>query len=746
VRRRRWRGVIRRSRPRAVPRLPVGLALLAAVIAVPLASGSPGPSAPDVVAPQQLTVQPGRSTTGEHVRLLGPGPVRASFAVPDRPTAGGLWLAVQFGDAAGTSYRARAHVLPTGAVSVEVTTDDGCTEHLLAERRTAAVVPEQGGVLTVEGFLDPGTGTLLRLGVRAWTDVTPPSSWLYARAAPRPATAPAPAPGPAAGTTEQPRLPPPGVAAQVASAWSYLSRLSARPMRIRYSGPATAGAALPAPDADVVPLAVAAATRIEQVSAASGADPCARYTPPAGAVVVAPGGDDRGSGTLDSPLATIAAAVARAPSGGTVVLRGGVYRQDAGSVGKPLTFQPYLDEHPVLSGADVVTDWTRQGTAWATTTWRSPFGQHDFRQEEVPPGSPAGHVEQAYRDGVPLRRVLDRSALLPGCFWVDPVTLRLWVADDPATATLELSSRARGMTLERAAAGSRVLGLRFTAYAAPHLDDTGELFVNGAEGTLIENSTFDHSSGAGLKISGPRMVVRRSTIRDNAGEGMQGNRTDDAVVTGNLFLRNNTAGFKVWDCGASCTVAGYKAAHTKRLTVTDNAFVDNASNGFWCDLGCTGAVVRGNVVRGGYDGIFYEVSSGGLIEDNVVSGADKGIRVSGSDRVSVEGNTLVDNTWQLTVLDDRRSPAADRYSSAQGLTWDVSDLVVERNVLLGGPRTAKVLQVNATSQVLPAQMFRSVRGNLVEGPQVLAWCDRVGSCRDLHSVAAWSRASGQPFS
>ena len=54
--------------------------------------------------------------------------------------------------------------------------------------------------------------------------------------------------------------------------------------------------------------------------------------------------------------------------------------------------------------------------------------------------------------------------------------------------------------------------------------------------------------------------------------------------------------------------------------------------------------------------------------------------------------------------------------------------------------------MNATSQVLPAQMFTSVHGNVVEGMEVLAWCDAVGSCRDLHSVAAWSLASGRPFS
>ena len=45
------------------------------------------------------------------------------------------------------------------------------------------------------------------------------------------------------------------------------------------------------------------------------------------------------------------------------MLRGGVYRQAVGSVSKPLTFQPYPGEHPVLSGADVVTGWTRRDGA-----------------------------------------------------------------------------------------------------------------------------------------------------------------------------------------------------------------------------------------------------------------------------------------------------------------------------------------------------------------------------------------------
>ena len=124
---------------RAVPRLPVALALLAAVLTVPLASSPAGPGAPDVAAAHELIVQPGRSTSGDEVRLTGSGTARAGFAVPGRPPGGSLWLALQFQDR-GTHYRARARILSSGAVSVEVTSDDGCAERVLAERR-AAVLP-----------------------------------------------------------------------------------------------------------------------------------------------------------------------------------------------------------------------------------------------------------------------------------------------------------------------------------------------------------------------------------------------------------------------------------------------------------------------------------------------------------------------------------------------------------------------------------------------------------------------------
>ena len=140
------------------------------------------------------------------------------------------------------------------------------------------------------------------------------------------------------------------------------------------------------------------------------------------------------------------------------------------------------------------------------------------------------------------------------------------------------------------------------------LDDGAELYVS-APRTTIEDSQFDHSSGAGLKLAASDVVVQRTTISDNAAEGLQGNRIHRAVIRRNQFLRNNTDRFTVEGCGDSCTIAGFKAAHTDDLTVADNAFVANAGNGFWCDLGCTDVVVTRNAISGGFDGIFYEAVS-----------------------------------------------------------------------------------------------------------------------------------------
>ncbi|RKS77450.1 hypothetical protein CLV35_1136 [Motilibacter peucedani] len=69
-------------------------------------------------------------------------------------------------------------------------------------------------------------------------------------------------------------------------------------------------------------------------------------------LVVSPTGADTNPGTPSAPLRTIQTAVDRLRTGGTVALRGGVYRQRVRMDGvRGLTLAPYRLEHPVLSGA-----------------------------------------------------------------------------------------------------------------------------------------------------------------------------------------------------------------------------------------------------------------------------------------------------------------------------------------------------------------------------------------------------------
>ena len=135
----------------------------------------------------------------------------------------------------------------------------------------------------------------------------------------------------------------------------------------------------------------------------------------------------------------------------------------------------------------------------------------------------------------------------------------------------------------------------------------------------------------------------------------------------------------------------------------------------------------------------------GTITGNYVEKSHKGIRVSGSDHVTITDNELNNNTWQLTVYDDRRSSSTDSYSARLGLSWNTTNLVIDNNQITAGSRTEKLLEANATAQVASPQMFAKVAGNSNAGNQTMVWCPKNGSCRTYGTIAEWKRASGLSF-
>lgn len=95
---------------------------------------------------------------------------------------------------------------------------------------------------------------------------------------------------------------------------------------------------------------------------------CAALLSTAELVVDGAAGDDAKAGTADAPLRTIQRAAQLAVAGDTVLIRPGVYREsirpaNSGTAEQPITYRGQSGR-VVISGADPLTGWSRDGDAW----------------------------------------------------------------------------------------------------------------------------------------------------------------------------------------------------------------------------------------------------------------------------------------------------------------------------------------------------------------------------------------------
>jgi hypothetical protein len=77
------------------------------------------------------------------------------------------------------------------------------------------------------------------------------------------------------------------------------------------------------------------------------------------------GASDQGFGYAGAPFKTIAKAVSVAEGGETIVVRGGVYRELVKPARALVTLKAAGREKVVVTGADEIRGWTRQGERWA---------------------------------------------------------------------------------------------------------------------------------------------------------------------------------------------------------------------------------------------------------------------------------------------------------------------------------------------------------------------------------------------
>ncbi len=448
-----------------------------------------------------------------------------------------------------------------------------------------------------------------------------------------------------------------------------------------------------------------------------------QYTYPANAIFVSTkDGDNTKSGTSTSPLKTLQAAVDKAPAGGTIVMRGGVYREELKTLAKALTIQPYPNEEVWLDGSDVVTGWVQDGNIWRKDNWSVATSlcpnNACFDQNLVTSANPAGGLpDMVYVDNVQLKQVLTKAEVVTGTFYVDRANSKLYIGTSPTLKTVEASTRKQAiMYYSAATAGSKLRGIGVRRYAANvyFTSKPGQIEVsNGAKSIEFDNMTFIESSANGIFMTGSstdrasNITIRNSIFANNGASGVSGNYLDAFTMDNNVVYNNNTEKVQ-WD-GEYGSYAGTKIARMTNSTIKYNLFQNNFGTGYWCDLDCSDNKILGNMARGNTThGIFYEVSYNATIASNVsYNNGEWGYKINGRN-IYVYNNTAYNNkSDNFFIYDDPRLPS--------------QNVAIENNLSAAGPSTNSASHLmNIRTNIAGTSAVTALDGNLYYRPNTTA--------------------------
>lgn len=482
--------------------------------------------------------------------------------------------------------------------------------------------------------------------------------------------------------------------------------------------------------------------------------PQTNYAIPAGAIYISPAGSDKNSNsvdgndsnnglTIDKPVKTINTAITKVPSGGTIVMRGGEYRDwhNSGSniifEGKSFNLQAYPSESPWFNGADVVsTGWASAGTNIWSRTWETPDfcgpGQYYLPVEGgKTPFAPnltsfatscvygdsvkdsttvAGDPQNVIINGKKLAQVPSKAQVNANTFFYDWNARKMYIGQNPTSNTVELAKRTQAFMLNKG--DYAIKGIGFKNYASGgsgggNWTINSTVFINEPKSSVIENSVFVDNSYAGLGYSRPKdgkSSITNSVFAYNGYAGLHANGSrsaggrDDFTIEGNVFNTNNDQSFDI-KCSGACGAANVKFNNMIGFTAKNN-IVENAKAGgygLWCDINCNdGVMVNNRVINNAKVGIFYEISQGGIIASNlVVDNGQDGIGVTAAN-TKVYNNTVVFDRGSdpqargINIFDDNRASIC---WGDPGIGPDTKDVELANNVVYaknGGELSASI--------------------------------------------------------
>ena len=369
--------------------------------------------------------------------------------------------------------------------------------------------------------------------------------------------------------------------------------------------------------------------------------------------------------------ADLQAAIDAAGPNGRLCLAAGVHRLPRPL--RPRAGQRIGGPGAVLSGARPLRGWARDaasGRWWHAGATRDP----GRLAGECGDGTTAClYPDDVWRGGTRLKRVLSPDALGPGMVYLDYGADRIWVADDPTGARMEISVTPHAIlsgSNERGVAGVRLSGLVVERFANPAQSAAA---VGMGPGWVVDGLEVRENHGTGID-SGSRSVLRNSHVHHQGELGLSGSGAVGALVEDNRIDHNNTAGYDpAWEAGGAKWAAG-----TERLTVRGNQVFDNDGPGLWTDGDNVHTLYEGNLVEANSGpGILHEISYDAVIRDNTVrdnarSSAGRSIwwgsdiLVNSAQRVEIARNTVVSSVNAIGLVDaDRGAGRLGPYRVAQ---------------------------------------------------------------------------------
>lgn len=475
------------------------------------------------------------------------------------------------------------------------------------------------------------------------------------------------------------------------------------------------------------------------------------YPIPSGAYYVSPDGKDTNLGNNPASPWSVAKALESAPSGATIVFRGGTYRNINAKIRKKLTLQPYPHEKAWIKGSIVVTGWVVDGTNWRKDGWNYSFPPN-VGSEYINPSYPlAGYRDMVYVDGVSLKQVASKAEVGAGKFYVDSTNKQLYIGDNPLGKTVEAAAIERAFGMGKSGttdpSDAIVRGLGFAHYADMAV-------AIGAPRVTIENNTFIWNATQGVTLWGESngilgittdVIIRGNTFSYNGRNGLGGNRAHRMLLEENKFSYNNVERF-----ATNYDAAGVKVLRTDGLIWRKNTAEHNFATGMWIDISSSNAKVVFNTSRNNQSsGIYLEVSHNASIAANLAYGNGTGINVSNSSSARVYNNTLANNGTNLRIKDTTRNNT-DAGEIAKGITWIARNNVVKNNIFSNATRSDGALfdasncGTNEPSALMISSAYDAYyRTSSATPPSVIKWSLGSGKCRIQYpSVAAFTSATG----